>query len=53
MPIGDRAALARHTNRLLDDAVLAARLGEAGRQRVLCEFSVEKLLERYRKLYDI
>jgi glycosyltransferase involved in cell wall biosynthesis len=53
VPIGDRAAMARHTNRLLDDAVLAARLGEAGRQRVLTEFSVSKLIERYRELYGL
>ena len=31
VPVGDRAGFARQTNRLLDDADLARRLGEAGR----------------------
>jgi glycosyltransferase involved in cell wall biosynthesis len=53
MPVGDRAAMARHTNRLLDDANLAARLGNAARDRMLTEFTVAKLIERYRNLYQV
>ena len=45
--VGDRAGLARHTNKLLDDAELSRRLGEAGRRRILAEFSVEKMVERH------
>ncbi len=49
--VGDRAALARHTNALLGDADLAKRLGNAGRQRMSEEFAVEKMVERYVELY--
>ncbi|MES1213290.1 MAG: glycosyltransferase [Singulisphaera sp.] len=51
VPIGDRAGLARQTNKLLDDAELAHRLGAAGRKRVQEEFSVSKMVERYAALY--
>lgn len=51
VPVGDRSGFARYTNKLLDDCVLARRLGEAGRQRVLAEFSVEKMVERHAALY--
>lgn len=51
VPVGDRAALARQANKLLDDAELARRLGAAGRQRVLSEFTVERMVERHAQLY--
>ena len=51
VPIGDRAAFARETRRLLDDAELARRLGEAGRQRMLAEFTIEQMVERHAALY--
>ena len=51
VPLGDRAAFARETNKLLDDAELAKRLGEAGRRRMLTEFSVERMVERHVELY--
>ena len=51
VPPGDRAAVARHTNRLLDDAGLARQLGEAGRRRMPSEFSVEKMIRRHAELY--
>ena len=50
VPVGDRAALARHVHRLVDDANLARQLGEAGR-RVVEEFGVEKMIGRYAALY--
>ncbi len=50
-PIGERTECGRHTNRLLDDAELAARIGEAGRAHVLREFGAEKMVERYAVLY--
>ncbi|HVX59565.1 MAG TPA: glycosyltransferase, partial [Pirellulales bacterium] len=51
VPVGGRAAFAKETNRILDDDALAGQLGEAGRQRVLSEFTVEKMIERHGALY--
>jgi len=51
VPVGDRAGLARHTNRLLDDPALAGRLGRAGQERMSGEFSVEKMVARHAELY--
>ncbi|MBI2823384.1 MAG: glycosyltransferase [Planctomycetia bacterium] len=51
VPVGDRAGIARNTNRLLDNADLARQLGEAGRKRVLSEFTVEKMIARHAELY--
>jgi glycosyltransferase involved in cell wall biosynthesis len=51
VPIGDRAAIARHTNRLLNDAALAERLGTAGRMRIEQEFSVDRMVAAYATLY--
>ena len=51
VPIGDRAGFARQTNRLLDDAVLAKRLGDAGRDRIERDFSVERMVRAYAELY--
>ena len=49
--VGDRAAFARHTDMLLNDAELAGRLGRAGQRRVREEFSVEKMVQRHATLY--
>lgn len=51
VPVGDRAAFARHTHRLLNDSSLAAQLAAAARERVQCEFSVEKMVGRHVELY--
>ena len=51
VPVGDRAAVAKHTERLLNDAALAERLAAAARQRVQSEFSVEKMVVRHAELY--
>jgi glycosyltransferase involved in cell wall biosynthesis len=51
VPVGDRFEFTRRTHWLLDDAALKQRLGEAGRQRVLTEFSVERMVERHAALY--
>jgi glycosyltransferase involved in cell wall biosynthesis len=51
VPVGDRAGFARWTNLLLNDRERAARMGEAGRQRVLAEFSIERMVERYVEMY--
>jgi glycosyltransferase involved in cell wall biosynthesis len=50
-PVGNRAMLAKRTNRILDDAALARQLGQAARHRTTDEFSVEKMIERYADLY--
>ncbi len=48
---GDRAGLARHTNRILGDPDLARRLGQAAQQRMATEFSVQQMVARYAALY--
>lgn len=50
--LGDRAAFTKHTHHLLDDPPLARRLGDAGRARMLAEFSVKKMIERHAQLYN-
>jgi len=39
VPVGDVAAVSEALKRLLDDSALAARMGEAGRRRVLTHFN--------------
>ncbi|MEN6404986.1 MAG: glycosyltransferase [Thermoguttaceae bacterium] len=51
IPLGDRAALTKWTNRLLNDSALAARMAAAGRARAQTEFSVERMIERHVALY--
>jgi glycosyltransferase involved in cell wall biosynthesis len=46
-----RRETCRHTNNILDNPDLARRLGEAGRQRMQSQFSVEKMVARYVRLY--
>jgi glycosyltransferase involved in cell wall biosynthesis len=50
--VGDRSAFARLAKLLLEDRDLAERLGAAGRQRMLREFSVEKMVQRHCALYE-
>jgi glycosyltransferase involved in cell wall biosynthesis len=50
-PVGDRAGIARYTERLLNDAPLAARLGEAGKQLIAREFSEATMVDRHAELY--
>jgi glycosyltransferase involved in cell wall biosynthesis len=52
VPVGDRAGMARCTRRLLENPELARRLGQAGRQRMLTEFSVEQMVDRHAQLYE-
>jgi glycosyltransferase involved in cell wall biosynthesis len=51
VPVGDRFEFTRRTHWLLDDAALRGRMGEAGRQQVLSEFTVEKMVERHAGMY--
>jgi glycosyltransferase involved in cell wall biosynthesis len=49
--VGDAAEFARKTNQILDDDQLAEQLGQAGKQRMLDEFSVERMVDRHAQLY--
>ncbi len=49
---GDKAGLARQTRLLLDDPALAARMGAAGRQRVLEQFTARRMIQECERLYD-
>jgi glycosyltransferase involved in cell wall biosynthesis len=51
VPLESRSALAKWTLPILEDAALARRFGAAGQARMLAEFSVEKMIERYAALY--
>jgi glycosyltransferase involved in cell wall biosynthesis len=51
VPVGDRAALAKYTDRLLNDAGLSAHLAAAARERIEREFSVERMVARHAELY--
>ena len=49
--LGDRAGYARYANKILDDAELARRLGEAGRERIEAHFSIAAMVEGHAALY--
>lgn len=49
--LGDKAALARQTRRLLDDPALRRRFGAAGRQRAETSFSPAALVRQHMELY--
>jgi glycosyltransferase involved in cell wall biosynthesis len=51
VPLKERAGFARWTLPLLEDAALANRIGEAGRQRVLQGHRLEGMLSAYANLY--
>lgn len=53
IPVGKpgRAVITKYTDRILNDAHLARRLGEAARERMLKQFTVEKMVARYADLY--
>jgi glycosyltransferase involved in cell wall biosynthesis len=50
-PVGDRVAFAQLAERLLLERDLAQQFGSAGRSRVAAEFSVERMVEGYVKIY--
>jgi glycosyltransferase involved in cell wall biosynthesis len=51
VPPNDAAQLAAALDRLRGDAALRERLGAAGREHVVRELSVERMIERHLKLY--
>jgi glycosyltransferase involved in cell wall biosynthesis len=52
VPPAEPPALARAINRLLGDAGLRARYGDAGRRRVQEEFTQETMAQRFLQLYE-
>ncbi len=52
VPPDDPVALAAALGELARDRERAQQMGKAGRERVLAEFSMEALTERYERLYD-
>jgi len=50
--VGDRAAFARWTQKILDDPQLAQRLGQAGQEKIRREFTIEKMIDRFSGLYQ-
>ena len=50
-PVGDRAALAGCTKALLEQPDAAKRLGEAGQKKILDEYGVDRMVERYAAIY--
>jgi glycosyltransferase involved in cell wall biosynthesis len=51
-PVGNRAALARLTKRILDNPALAHQLGGSGQERIREYFSVPTMVQRYVALYQ-
>jgi glycosyltransferase involved in cell wall biosynthesis len=51
VPLGDRVAFAQFTAKLLTDPELAQRLGADARERIRTEFSIDKMVAGYVKLY--
>jgi glycosyltransferase involved in cell wall biosynthesis len=49
--VGDSAEFARKTTLLLDDPKLAHQLGSHARKRMLEEFSIPLMVNRYAELY--
>ena len=49
---GDEFALRESLHRLMADALLRARFGQTGRERVLANFSIEAMISRYEALYQ-
>jgi glycosyltransferase involved in cell wall biosynthesis len=49
---GDSVAFAQYADRLLADSELAERLGQAARQRIIDDHSVEAMIQAYANLYE-
>jgi glycosyltransferase involved in cell wall biosynthesis len=51
-PVGDERAISASILRLLDNAGLRARMGEAARARIVENYSTEKVADRYEALFQ-
>jgi glycosyltransferase involved in cell wall biosynthesis len=49
--VGDRAEFSRRTTWLFEDEPLRQRMGAAGRDRILKNFTVEQMIARHAELY--
>ena len=49
--VGDRVGFQQFTDRLLGDAEMARRMGDAGRERMRREFSIGSMVDAHAKLY--
>jgi glycosyltransferase involved in cell wall biosynthesis len=52
VPVGDATELRKAMRRLAEDAALRAKLGAAGRQRVLERFTLERMIHAHLSLYE-
>jgi glycosyltransferase involved in cell wall biosynthesis len=52
VPVKDAAALARAIRTLLENPDLARRLGRAGRQRILDNFSLQRMVSKTEEHYE-
>ena len=52
VPVGDRAALARYANKILNDPPLAERLGQTGRRMMIDRYPIGKMITSHATLYD-
>ncbi|MFO0822853.1 MAG: glycosyltransferase family 4 protein [Gemmataceae bacterium] len=51
VPAGDKAALAAKAKAIIDDSVLAAWMGKAGRTRATDRFPVARMVEQFARVY--
>jgi glycosyltransferase involved in cell wall biosynthesis len=51
VPLGDRAAYARLAHKILENPALRVRLGDAARERIAREFTVEAMVAAHAALY--
>ncbi len=51
-PVGDRAALARFTQQLLENPALANEIGQTARQFVAENFSLQRMVAQFQELYE-
>ena len=50
--LGDTADFARQTHKILESPEIAQRMGEAAKQRIATEFTVDKMVDAYIRLYQ-
>ena len=51
VPFGDAEAVARATLSLIRDPEVAKVMGQRGRENVLSQFSLQKMVQQYQSLY--
>ncbi|MEL7337120.1 MAG: glycosyltransferase, partial [Planctomycetota bacterium] len=51
-PLGDRVAMAKRSQRLLEDPALAQHLASAARERIETEFTIQQMVEKHATLYS-